>query len=263
MKDVKIETHYLKSPIYGDDRRVRVYLPNSYDDNKRFPVLYMHDGQNIFFHEESYSKHSWEVIEAITQLKLEIIVVGIDCSSEHRIYEYSPWKFVGRDNDIYGFEYAKWLVKTIKPFIDTKYKTLSDYKNSSLAGSSLGGLMTATIGATYPNVFSKLGVFSLASWVNEDDFLTYISKMPLRKDTKVYIQVGANEGDISDKKYTDLNLSQVYVDNSINYYQVLLRNGLDVDNTMLKIYHNEKHREKYWAKHFPEFLKFTQIKESE
>ena len=129
--------------IRGEPRIIRVYLPN--DLNKRYPVLYMHDGHNLFDIEASYGKAVWDVhttLDAIeTQYQKNIIVVGIDCHPQKRCTEYSPWErknnpLVKDDLGGGGEEYVNWIVTTLKPLIDERYPTLPD--ETSLAGSSMG-----------------------------------------------------------------------------------------------------------------------------
>lgn len=262
-----IVTHYIDVPYDNKKRRVRVLLPKNYDKekSKSYPVLYMHDGQNIFYSRESYSGHSWKIIPLIKNHDMlpKMIIVAIDNSSEDRIDEYTPWQLnpeeLDRTNHVggYGIEYGEWVVNTIKPFIDEQYRTKTDRRDTLLAGSSLGGLITAYMGAAYPNVFGSLGVFSLASWVNEEPFLNYIKEHPLDSNTKVYIQVGTEEGNKVDSTLSSKNINQAYIDSSLWYYQTLLETGHPLNHHWLRILANEHHFEKYWADHFGEFLTFS------
>ncbi len=250
-----IQTHTLMPPFKDTSRKVRVVLPKSYESvhDKHYPVLYMHDGQNVLVDEESFSGHSWRALENLSLKGMpEIILVAIDNDGNNRLNEYVPWTY-----DKYGGlgdAYAKWLVEDLKPFIDHTYRTLKDKKHTGVAGSSLGGLISAYIGAKYPDVFGILGVFSLASWVKEDEFLKYIKEHPLYEDSFVYIQTGTHEGhDIElDEKSSVLN--QTYIDNTIRYYETLISNHHPISKLSFHIYYGETHHEKYWAKHFGEFI---------
>lgn len=264
---LKMETHYFDVPYYpGTKRRIRVLLPKDYhrEDWASYPVLYMHDGQNIFYSKESYSGHSWKVIPALKNNKdiPKMIIVGIDNDGGRRLDEYSPWitnadkhsDVVGIGGD--GMEYGQWVVEVIKPFIDEHYRTLPDKNNTFLAGSSMGGIITAYMGAQYPDVFGVLGVFSLASWFSEPDFLRFLEHHPVQKDTKVYIQVGTIEGDAIDQQFIDGFMDQEYIDVSLRYYDLLLQTGLPNKQAWLRIMANERHTEKAWADHFVEFLRY-------
>lgn len=258
--------HHLHVPYYDEERRIRVLLPKDYhkEDWASYPVLYMHDGQNVFYSKESFSGYSWKVIPTIKYHKElpKMIIVGIDNAGDNRLNEYAPWMTdvgttpetasVGGD----GMAYGEWVVNTVKPFIDKTYRTLTDSEHTLLAGSSMGGIITAYMGAAYPDVFDNLGVFSLASWFSERDFLRFCDHHPLAKSSRVYIQVGTLEGDDVDETFAS-NMNQRYIDCTLHYYQSLLKSGSSMDNIKLKIMANEIHHEKHWADHFLEFLQFT------
>ncbi|MFU2205546.1 alpha/beta hydrolase [Streptococcus pluranimalium] len=258
--------HHLHVPYYDEERRIRVLLPKDYhkEDWASYPVLYMHDGQNVFYSKESFSGYSWKVIPTIKYHKElpKMIIVGIDNAGDNRLNEYAPWMTdvgttpetasVGGD----GMAYGDWVVNTVKPFIDKTYRTLTDPEHTLLAGSSMGGIITAYMGAAYPDVFGNLGVFSLASWFSERDFLRFCDHHPLAKSSRIYIQVGTLEGDDVDETFAS-NMNQRYIDCTLHYYQSLLKSGTSIDNIKLKIMANEIHHEKHWADHFLEFLQFT------
>ncbi len=263
---LEMKEHYLTVPYYNEERRIRVLLPKDYDKEEwaSYPVLYMHDGQNIFYSKESFSGYSWKIIPTLKNHKEfpKIIVVGIDNAEDNRLNEYAPWMTdvgstpetasVGGDGMVYG----DWVVHTVKPFIDETYRTKPDRKNTILAGSSMGGIITAYMGAAYPDIFGNLGVFSLASWFSERDFLRFCDSHPLNNDSKVFIQVGTKEGDEADEQFAP-NMNQAYIDCTLHYYQSLLKTGLPMNSIKLLIMANEIHHEKYWADHFVEFLQFV------
>lgn len=266
MKNWHIEEHYLEVPYYQRQRRIRVYLPDNYSSTtENYPVLYLHDGQNVFYDKESFSGYSWRVIENIeanTNIP-KIIVVAIDNANEKRLDEYGPWKtedkrrFELSDCGGDGKKYAEWLVKTVKPWVDQNYRTLTDFSNSLLAGSSMGGLITSYIGSKYPDVFGHLGIFSLASWFSEKTFLKFINDHPLNNHTKVYVQVGTDEGYETAHLINQTLMSQSYVDVTLRYVNTLLSQGLSNHQIMLKINCGETHTEKSWADHMGEFLAFS------
>ena len=262
-----IMSHYIDVPYDDKPRRVRVLLPRDYEINsdETYPVVYMHDGQNVFYSKESYSGYSWKLIPLIKNNHNlpKMIIVGIDNAGEGRLDEYTPFPYeleeeVASHGHLggMGMEYGEWVVNTVKPFIDKFYRTKPDRQNTLLAGSSLGGLITAYMGAAYPEVFGSLGVFSLASWLSENAFLDYISKHPLNPETNVYIQVGTAEGNEVDEAFVNKNINQAYIDSSLWYYQTMLSQGHSMDQIWLRILADEHHFEKYWADHFGEYLEF-------
>lgn len=264
---LEMQEHFLFVPYYNQTRRVRVLLPKDYHhEHEYYPVLYMHDGQNVFYSKESYSGHSWKIIPTIKhhQEFPKIIIVGIDNAGVNRLDEYGPWRTdVGGSLDVQnaggrGMDYGKWVVEVVKPFIDQAYRTKREREHTLLAGSSMGGIITAYMGAAYPHIFGHLGVFSLASWFSEPEFMRFIHHHPLNPTSKVFIQVGTNEGDEVDSKFIS-NMNQAYIDCTLRYYQALLRTGHPLDHIRLKIMANEIHHEMHWADHFVSFLRFSLI----
>jgi len=156
--------------MFGLDRErvVRVYLPPSYEStSKRYPVLYMHDGQNLFDDATSFIGE-WGVDEMMNELartrQLEAIVVGIDHGDEKRMTELNPW-----DNDKVGKgegrDYLRFVVGIVKPYVDAHYRTLPDRAHTAMLGSSLGGLISHFAMYEYGDVFSRIGIFSPAYWI--------------------------------------------------------------------------------------------------
>lgn len=262
---LEMQEHFLFVPYYNNVRRIRVLLPKDYrSEQAHYPVLYMHDGQNVFYSKESYSGYSWKIIPTIkrhTEFP-KLIIIGIDNAGEQRLNEYGPWRTdVGATAEVrnaggQGMDYGKWVVEVVKPFIDQTYRTKREREHTLLAGSSMGGIITAYMGAAYPQVFGHLGVFSLASWFSEPAFLDFLHRHPLNPSSKVFIQVGTNEGDEVDSLFIS-NMNQAYIDCTLRYYQSLLRTGHPLDQIQLRIMANEIHHEKHWADHFVEFLRFS------
>ncbi|OBX05670.1 esterase [Gallibacterium genomosp. 3] len=266
---LEMQEHYLYVPYFDHMRRVRVLLPKNYHQKEwqRYPVLYMHDGQNVFYSKESYSGYSWKIIPTIKHHKEfpKMIIVGIDNAGTERLDEYAPWNTDVGSPDMrhiggLGMQYGQWVVEVVKPFIDQHYRTLPEREHTLLAGSSMGGIITAYMGAAYPHIFGHLGVFSLASWFSESAFLDFIHHHPLDQATKVFIQVGTKEGDDADAQFIS-NMNQAYIDCTLRYYQALIRGGHPLDNICLRLMANEIHHEKHWADHFVEFLQFAFFKE--
>lgn len=266
---LEMREHFLEVPYFGHHRRIRVLLPEHYqhDTHARYPVVYMHDGQNVFYSKESYSGHSWKIIPTIKRNKHlpPLIIVGIDNAGVRRLDEYSPWQTnTGHTPETrhaggLGAEYGRWVVESVKPFIDHHYRTQPDRAHTLLAGSSMGGIITAYMGAAYPEVFGHLGVFSLASWFNEPAFLDFIHRHPLHRDTNVFIQVGTKEGDEVDSHFIS-DMNQAYIDCTLRYYQALLRTGSPLDKLNLRLMANQIHHEMHWAHHFVEFLGFSLLR---
>ena len=259
-----LKTHYIPGDKARDTKRVQVLLPRSYEEDKEnYPVVYMFDGQNLFYDEESYSGISWRVSEALAHYPdlPTMIVVAINNSID-RINEYSPWRIESSfnlDEDLIGkggggVSHAQYIVENVKPFIDKNYRTKSDFEHTGLIGSSLGGVMTAYMGIKYADVFGSLGVFSLANQLFKNAFSAFLSNKKISQNQKVYIQVGTEEVISEDNNGTAAK--QDYLDCSIYYQKQLIAHGADVKSIDFNVYIGETHNEKYWGDHLPECLRF-------
>lgn len=183
-------------------RKIWLYLPIGYETStKKYPVIYMHDAQNLFDKKTAFAGE-WNVDKKLDCLKAQVIVVGIENGGEKRIDELTPYKnakYGGGETD----KYLDFIVNTLKPEIDKKYRTKTNAKNTTIMGSSLGGLTSYYAVIKYPEVFGKAGVFSPAFWINRADInnLTTNSK---KLKAKIYFLCGDSEGD-DDSMVKDLN----------------------------------------------------------
>lgn len=152
-------------PKLGRSRRIWIYLPKEYahNANKNYPVLYMHDGQNLFDEATAFAGE-WAVDEAMDTMKNPCIVVGIDNGGLKRMTEYNPnnTKQFGKGE---GKAYLDFIVRELKPYIDKHYRTIPGKTSTYMAGSSMGGLITFYAGIYYPDVFGRLGIFSPSFWI--------------------------------------------------------------------------------------------------
>ena len=182
------------------ERRVYLYLPASYAQNpkQRYPVLYMFDGHNVFFDADATYGKSWGMNDYMQKSKKQLIIVAVECNHEgnSRLIEYSPFdsdtsaigKIKGK-----GRIYMNWLIKTLKPYIDSHYRTLPDRKNTLIAGSSMGGLMALYGATTYNHVFQRAACLSPSLWLNPGKVIELIAKANIRRDTCIYMDYGSEE----------------------------------------------------------------------
>lgn len=187
MERLIIQEIYMKE--LDRKRNIRILLPLDYYENKdkRYPVIYMHDGQNLFDHSLSYSGHSWEVKETLDKLQSRgeiegYIVVGIDNNSEghKRLDEYSPWeneeiekllnRGIKKGAGGEGEAYAEFIVNTLKPYIDENFRTLKDRQNTIIAGSSMGDLFLFILVLNIKRYFQRLGHFQLLHGLRKGNF---------------------------------------------------------------------------------------------
>ena len=159
----------------------------------------MHDGHNLFDDTTSFAGE-WAVDETLDRLArtegLSLIVVGIDNGQDKRLNELSPWT-----NPKYGpaegEQYARFLVETLKPYVDAHYRTLPDRRHTGVMGSSMGGLMSDYLIHRYPQIFSRAGVFSPSYWYPGDAVFAYAVAHPLPAGSRVYLYAGGKEGEDS------------------------------------------------------------------
>ncbi|HEP1794154.1 TPA: alpha/beta hydrolase [Streptococcus suis] len=264
-----MKTHELEVPFTARKRRVRVLLPKGYeeDTDKTYPVVYFHDGQNVLYSKEAFSGHSWKVIPTIKRNPdiAKMIVVAIDNDGAERMHEYAAWKFseMGIPGVQFGGKgtlYAEFVMDVVKPFIDQTYRTKSDKIHTAMIGSSLGGNITQFMGLAYQDQIGCLGVFSSANWLHQEAFDRYIERQALDKDQRVYIYVGTEEADDTDKTLMAGNIKQSYINSSLTYYRQLIAGGVDLDNIVLEVVSGAVHNEEAWAAYLPDCLRFLSEK---
>ena len=183
-----------------ETRKAYLYLPKSYstDKKRRYPVMYMFDGHNVFFDSDATYGKSWGMHEYMNKSQKDLIIVAIECNhtGNNRIVEYSPMNYenahMGKIRGK-GRVYMNWLVGTLKPYIDANYRTLPDRCNTIICGSSMGGLM-ALYGATvYNHVFQRAACLSPSLWVSPGRVLELVARARIRRDTCIYMDYGSEE----------------------------------------------------------------------
>ncbi len=238
---------------FNRKRLVRVYLPKSYSEsqNKRYPVIYMHDGQNLFKDEDAGFGVSWGISDFLESSDFEVIVVGIDCSSEgfQRLDEYGPWKskvFFNLLGEVggEGKEYTTYIVQELKPLIDEKYRTIPD--QTSMAGSSMGGLISTYAACTYPTIFKKVASVSSAFWFNQEEIEDLIKRSDLSQIEKFYLDIGTAE-------VTEHITSEHYVHSSQSVYPLLKEK---ITNCKFEIIEGAVHNEEAWRKRVSDIFSF-------
>jgi len=187
----------LRSPELDNEREVLVYLPPSYaaDTERRYPVLYMRDGQNLFDRATSFGAE-WEVdqtLEAASEDGLEAIVVGLPNMGEARLDEYSPWPDPKHRRGGRGDLYLDFIVNTVKPAIDADFRTRPERRSTGIAGSSMGGLISLYGFFRNPQTFGFCGVMSPALWYGGRQIYDFVQKAPFVPG-RVYVDVGTQEG---------------------------------------------------------------------
>lgn len=226
------------SPQLNNARDVLVYLPPSYHgSDRRYPVIYMHDGQNLFDRGTGFAGQEWEVDETMERLSgegIEAIVVGI-YNTQDRIQEYNPFAEVRHG---LGKAYLAFIIDTIKPMIDRDFRTLPDRETTGIMGSSMGGLISIYGFFQRPDVFGFAGVMSPSVWFGSGAIYTTVHERPFAPG-KIYLDNGTREN--SARK---LNAT-------------LIEKGYLPGKTLLYVVEGDaEHNEAAWARRLPDALRF-------
>ncbi len=188
------------SKLMDEKRDFIVYVPPMYDQqpDRRFPVLYMQDGQNLFDPDTSFIPGKyWRVGETADELIMTgeiepLVIVGIYNTGEHRIEEYTPIedkRLGGGQADAYG----RMLVEELKPFVDRHYRTADGTENCGLGGSSLGGLVSMYLALRYSGVFGKLAAMSPSVWWKNRAILKTVAELKRKPNLRIWLDIGTKE----------------------------------------------------------------------
>ena len=239
--NVHIMSNSFFMPQLNRNRKIWIYLPPDYQTStKNYPVIYMQDGQNLFDNATSFSGE-WQVDETLNNLFSQgdygAIVVGIDNGGSERINEYTPWnnpQYGGGEGD----QYMQFIAETLKPYVDSNYRTKSGAEYNALIGSSLGALISNYGAVKYSGAFSKIGSFSPAYWIVRDQFNNYIQTSTANlSNMRIYFVAGSNE---SSTMASDIET----VKNNLQ------AKGLKSTNTLVKLDSYGQHNENYWKGEF-------------
>lgn len=182
-----------------EERKVYTYLPKGYDKSDDFyPVLYMFDGQNVFFDEEATYGRSWRLGEFLDAYRIPLIVVAVEChrgEREERMVEYSPYEQVlfRKKEKGFGDKTMKWFIKTLKPLVDEEYRTLPDRNHTFVGGSSMGGILATYCLIRYNRVFSRAISLSPAYYLFIRDLRKTLKECRINKNTTLYTDYGTND----------------------------------------------------------------------
>lgn len=255
MKILK-ETRFI--PSLGRDANLYIGLPDGYETSDlRYPVLYMHDGHNLFYPEDSYAGSTWDVagcFESHPQLK-PVIVVALSCSNldkgrgrfaEYSIVDITLGKAFGtRPIQAKGKVYLDYLVHALKPEIDTRFRTLSDATNTAMMGSSMGGVISNAAAILYPEVFGRIASLSGAYYVALDEISSLNQQADFSNIVRYYMDTGDHEEGLGSRSD--------YLD-SHAIISSILKTKLSSDRLIARIIPGGIHHESSWKARLAEIL---------
>ncbi len=226
-------------------RNVWVYLPPNYDKKKNFPVIYLHDAQNVFEATQSNGYGKWQAGAALNKLYettgWSCIAIAIEHGNEYRLSEYSSWA-TDEHGGGEGKAYMEFITETLKPAVDDAFKTLPDAQNTVIMGSSMGGLISMYAALAHGDVFGKVGVFSPSFWWSHDLY-QLAANQPFNNKQKLVLLAGGKE-------------SNAMVPDVLAMYNTLIDNDYFENKIMLDFYEWGQHTESFWALEFDKALRF-------
>ena len=276
-----LELFYMDAPqLRVKERAIYVYLPPDYfTSEKSYPVLYLHDGSMVFSTNGGHDSRFNQVLNRMFKdgETEGVIMVGV-ASSFYRWDEYSPW--VNENMDIWGTNstqveggegdaYLEFFVNTLKPEIDSRYRTLPDRENTAIGGFSMGGLISLYAGLKYPEVFSKVMAQSTAVWFAETDgtwlsnnqLLNLIAQTELPQNVRFYMDIGTNEWAdklvyVRDEQGNQLTYPFVWKDGTEKVFAALQAHGVPEENLKLVIEEGGEHEAVNWRGRFDDAIRF-------
>lgn len=247
----RMKCFHFHSAILPDDRTLSIYLPPQYEaePERRFPVFYLHDGQNLFNPRSSYVPgKTWRAGSTADAANAAgtvepLILVGVANTGLRRMAEYTPT----RDFRMGGGEgraYGRLLIEEVKPFVDCTFRTNPEASHTGLGGSSLGGLISLFLGLESPGIFTRLGVLSPSIWWDHRSVLNFVAKTGHASGVHIWLDIGTGEGA---RHVRDCELLD----------RLLRREGwtAGVDLQFVKV-PDALHEEDAWAERFGEVLQF-------
>jgi predicted alpha/beta superfamily hydrolase len=237
--------------LFGEERNIRVYVPSKNSGNM-YPVLYMHDGQNVFGNNEAIGGVALELHYYLKKNDVELIVVAIDQNPPERINEYCPWKngeyttkLLGKPSTEggKGKEYVEFIVNELKPLIDSKFNT--DPNETYMVGISLGALVTTYAACTYPHIFKRIAGLSSGFYRNQEEMEQLLHTADLSKLEKVYLDCGTKEG--------GEKLARPFLETNLAIFELIRQKGIEAE---LRVIDGAEHNYKVFKKRIHEVMTY-------
>jgi len=252
LSDVQLRRHEkFRSKFLRNQRSLVVYLPPGYNEQqqRRFPVLYLHDGQNLFDGSTSFIQgQDWHVGHT-TDAEIQagrvepLIIVGIYKTGKARIQEYTPTR-VPRLGGGRADRYGKFLLEEVHPFMNREYRLEGGPDRTGIGGSSLGGLVSLYLGLSRPDVFGKIAALSPSVWWNQRVIHTFAAGMNVQSRPRIWLDIGTREG-------------PRIVEDVEKYRDILLRRGWQYERDLhYERVEGAEHNEAAWSQRVAPFLRF-------
>lgn len=248
----------IKEPRFIEalNREANLYigLPDQYQPQKQYPVVYFHDGHNLFYREDAYAGEIWDVASAFNTKDIPpSIVVALSCAMKgnHRMQEYNvfpsqfpshpTWSAPGR-----GMTYLQYLLFDLKNEIDSRFSTLKEAKHTAMIGSSMGGVISLEAGLLYPEIVGRVAGLSNAFYASTKEILQLIQSKPLLL-SKLYLDTGDQEA--------GLEIAKVYMESNLAV-KAAIEAKKSLTQFQFQIIPGGQHNEAAWRSRLPKILKF-------
>jgi enterochelin esterase-like enzyme len=253
-----LRLHEFSSRVFGNTRFLRVWLPPGYDDagneGRRYPVLYLNDGQNLFEPSTAFAGIEWQVDETADRLIREgavppMIFVGMDNTGKERIREYMPYRSMHpRILRVQGRYYPHFLMKEVMPFVERNYRVATGPENTGLGGSSLGALIALYTAVAQPGMIGRLLLESPSLWASGRQLIKESRSVRIWPE-RIFLAVGTAEAGSAERTRT-------VVDDVRELAAIIRRAVLSESRLRLVVKDGAAHNEAAWAERFPEALQF-------
>ena len=233
-------------PHLNATRKISALLPHDYyETDKRYPVLYLQDGQNLFNPAAPYG--DWAIDKSMAKLAAnglkDLIIIAIDHGEEERISEYLPY-YHPRFGNGKGDFYIQFMIEKLIPYINSHYRTLTDFEHTGIGGSSMGALISLHAGLSNPGVFGKLMIFSPSLWISNRIFNSTKTFKPL-EESKIYLYSGGKESE--EHLHNAKRLGSIIKEKMIKGYHI---------DFHFSINEHGSHAEMHWREEFPNAIKW-------
>lgn len=243
---IKVIEEAYEIPHLNATRKISALLPHDYyRTDKRYPVLYLQDGQNLFNPLAPYG--DWAIDKSMAKLAEQgfgdLIIIAVDHGEEERISEYLPY-YHPRFGEGKGKFYIQFMIEKLIPYINKNYRTLTDFEHTGIGGSSMGGLISLHAGLNNPRVFGKMMIFSPSLWISKMIFDHTQTFKPL-EESKIYLYAGGKES--IEHLPNAQKLGSIIKEKMVDGYHIDFHFSINDEGS---------HAEIYWRREFPKAVKW-------